>query len=80
MLFLAVKFHYIIKQSELPMEVRKFKDTELPFPLIQFEDARIEMKHFFTKYQFKPWDSYKNDYQLFLIHCLRSQVSFFHNC
>ena len=64
--------HYF-QQSELPTELKIFKN-ELPYPFVQFEDARIEIKHFFIKYQFKPLQSYQNDYQLFLIQSLKSQA------
>ena len=57
----------------MPTELKIFKN-ELPYPFVQFEDARIEIKHFFIKYQFKPLQSYQNDYQLFLIQSLKSQA------
>ena len=34
----------------------------------------MEIKHFFYKYQFKPLESYQNDYQLFLMQSLKSQA------
>ena len=48
--------------------------AQLPFPLIQFEDARIRIENFFSRYTFKELSSYQHDYQLFLTHCAKRQA------
>lgn len=63
----------LYKQSELPTEIKQFKE-KLPFPLIQFEDARIRIENYYSRYTFKELSSYRHDYKLFLMHCGKSQA------
>jgi hypothetical protein len=42
----------LYKQSELPLVIKQFK-SQLSFPLIQFEDARIKIENYYSRYTFK---------------------------